>query len=672
MKTRVRTTCPRDCYDSCGIVVIRRPGMDPQVRGDPDHPVSRGTLCGKCSVAYNREWLDPAVRLTSPLRRTGPKGSGEFERVSWDVALGEIAARLKAIVASAGAQTILNAHYTGTISLLAGLFPMRFFGRLGVTEVAPDTICNMAGHVALQYTYGTSTDGFDPRTAADARCIVVWGANPSASAPHADEHWLPESGATVVVVDPVRTDTAARADVHLMLRPGSDALLAFALLKIIVAEGLQDDAFIAANVHGYAELRALIDAVDLKDAAVRTGVDEAAMRQVARLYAAGPSLLWLGQGLQRQPSGGNVMRACAALPALTGNIGRPGTGILYLNGNAAVRGIDDAYALGAPATAAPPAISHMDFAECLADAGRSQALFIWNMNPAGSSPEQGRLRQAMRREDLLTVTADLFMTDSARLSDYVLPAASFLEFDDLVLSYFNYTISAQVGALPAPGLALPNSEIFRRLARAMGYDEAELYESDADILDRALAGCTAVSSFAELAGRGTVDALRDPWIPFADQSYPTPSGKIELASARAVADGQPLTARPDCDDAPRDGRLRLLSPASQWTSNTSFGNVGRVRARLGEPGVLLHPADAAARGVADGDAVRVHNKTGSLAAQVSVSDALQPGVALIYKGRWPGLDRSGANVNVLNPGARTDMGESSAVHGVEVLVESVR
>ena len=672
MTMRIRTTCPRDCYDSCGIVVVRRPGMEPQVRGDPDHPVSRGTLCGKCSVAYNREWLDPTVRLTSPLRRAGKKGSGHFEAVSWELALSEIAARLQAIVGSAGPQSILNAHYTGTISLLAGLFPMRFFNRLGVTEVSPDTICNMAGHVALNYTYGTSTDGFDPRTASAARCIIVWGANPSASAPHADEHWLPESGATVVVVDPITTDTASRADVHLKLRPGSDALLAFALLKVIVSEGLQAQAFIDGNVHGYAELKALADAVDLKDASIRTGIEEDVIRRVARVYATGPSLLWLGQGLQRQPAGGNVMRACASLPAVTGNIGRPGTGILYLNGNASVRGVDDAYALGTAAASAPPSISHMDFADCLSDPGRSKALFIWNMNPAGSNPDQGRLRQAMLREDLLTVTADLFMTDSASLSDYILPAASFLEFDDLVLSYFNYTISAQVGALPPPGLALPNSEIFRRLARSMGYVEPELYESDSEVLAGALATCTAVSSFAELAERGTVDVFRDPWVPFADQVYPTPSGKIELASTRAVADGQSLTARPDCDPAPQGRRLRLLSPASQWTSNTSFGNVGRVRARLGAPSIVLHPVDASERGVADGDSVRVHNSTGSLAAQVSVSDRVQPGVALIYKGRWPGLDRSGANVNVLNPGARTDMGESSAVHGVEVLVDAAR
>jgi len=208
------TTCPRDCYDSCGIRVLKRRGAVVAVRGDPGHPVSRGTLCGKCSTAYNREWRDPSRRLTRPLRRVAPKaarGEVRFEPVSWEHAIEDIAARLKAIAASHGPQSVLNAHYTGTISLLAGLAPMRFFNRLGATEVTPDTICNMAGHVALRYMYGTSLDGFDPRTAAQSACIVVWGANPHASAPHAHEHWLPEAPGKVIVVDPVLTPTAAQA-----------------------------------------------------------------------------------------------------------------------------------------------------------------------------------------------------------------------------------------------------------------------------------------------------------------------------------------------------------------------------------------------------------------------------------------------------------------------------
>ena len=254
------TTCPRDCYDSCGITVIKRDGIVAAVRGDPHHPVSRGTLCGKCSTAYNREWRDPSRRLTRPLKRVRPKsvaggarptgGAACFEPVSWETALGEIAARLGAIVAEHGAFSVLNAHYTGTISLLAGIAPMRFFNRLGATEVSPDTICNMAGHVALRYLYGTSLDGFDPRTAQRAACIMVWGANPHASAPHAHEHWLPEAPGKIVVVDPIRTPTAAEADVHLQPFPGSDAALVFALLHVVHRDRLFDESFIARHVRG--------------------------------------------------------------------------------------------------------------------------------------------------------------------------------------------------------------------------------------------------------------------------------------------------------------------------------------------------------------------------------------------------------------------------------------
>ena len=668
---RILTTCPRDCYDSCGIVVVRRQGRIAQVRGNPDHAVSRGTLCGKCSVSYNREWLDPQHRLTEPLRRAGPKGSGMFEPVSWDEALADIASRLSGIVRDAGAQTVLNAHYTGTISLLAGVFPMRFFRRLGATEVAPDTICNMAGHVALNYAFGTSVDGFDPRTAAHANCILVWGANPSSSAPHVQEHWLAGSKASVVVVDPIRTASAAAADIHLQLRPGTDAVLAFAMLHVINRDALLDTTFISEHVLGWDEMLNDVRSVDLAWAAEVTGVAVPLIEQVARLYAAGPSLLWLGQGLQRQPYGGNVIRTCATLPAVTGNLGKPGCGILYLNGNGAARGVDDGYVLRGPSPDPAPPISHMDFAAHLEDPALSRALIVWNMNPAASNPEQTRLRTALSREDLLVVTADLFMTDTALLSDYVLPAASFLEFDDIVLSYFHLTVSAQVKAAEPLGEALPNSEIFRRLSRAMGYTEPELYEPDAQILERVLAGGTLGETFDSLRVKGTVWSPAEPAVQFADQAYATPSGRIELASAAAEAAGLPRTPQLIADAPPTDGRLRLLSPAHAWTSNTSFGNVGRVLARLGQAEVYLHPADAAERALTEGAPALVYNDTGALQLAVRVSDSLPRGVALVHKGRWLIAEPNGANVNVLNDGQKSDMGESTAVHGVQVHVVAV-
>ena len=457
---------------------------------------------------------------------------------------------------------------------------MRFFHRLGATEVVPDSICNLAGHVALAYVYGTSFEGFDPRTVRDAACIVVWGANPATSAPHAFEHWFRPAPGAKIVVDPIRTETAKAADLHLQPFPGSDAALAFALLHVLRRDGLIDRDFIARHTVGWEELEPLLDDCTPAWGEATTGVPAGLIEQAARLYGAGPSLLWLGQGLQRQPTGGNVMRACALLPAVTGNLGKPGAGFLYLNWFNA-RGIDEAYLTAAHLSRGVPPISHMDLAECLADPARSQALVCWNINVAASGPRQQQLRQALRREDLFTVVLDLFQTDTADFADVVLPAASFLEFDDLVAPYFQLMLSAQVKAAEPLGEALPNQEIFRRLARAMGYTEPELYESDAEIIATVLRASGLVEDFAALAARGSVPVSAEPRIQFADLTFPTPSGRIEIASARAEADGHPRVPLPLADPRPADGRLRLLSPASTFTLNDSFANVAKLARRAG-------------------------------------------------------------------------------------------
>jgi anaerobic selenocysteine-containing dehydrogenase len=685
------TTCPRDCYDSCGITVIKRDGVVAAVRGDPNHPVSRGALCGKCSTAYNREWRDPRRRLTQPLKRVRPKAGGEaaaesgeacFEPVGWDTAITEIAARLGSIVDSHGPRTILNAHYTGTISLLAGIAPMRFFNRLGATEVTPDTICNMAGHVALRYLYGTSLDGFDPRTAQDAACIVVWGANPHASAPHAHDHWLPEAPGKVVVVDPIRTPTAAAADIHLQPFPGSDAALVFALLHVMHRDGLLDASFIGRHVLGWEELRPVVAASSLDRLSAATGVAVPLIEEVAHLYARGPSLLWLGQGLQRQTTGGNVMRACALLPALTGNLCRPGAGFLYLNGNLSQRGMNEGYLSGAHFVdarkdepgmgGAAPALSHMDLADVLEDRQRSRALFVWNMNPLGSCPNQARLRRALERDDLLTIAVDLFPTHSTALADYVLPAASFLEFDDIVAPYFNLSLSAQAKVMEPLGSALPNLEIFRRLGRAMGFEEAEFRESDADILNTLMAQSGLGESFESLKAKGMIWVPKEPAVQFADAAFDTPSGRIEVASGRAETDGLPRLPQCWSDPRPSAGNLRLLSPAHSWLLNTTFGNVRKITDRLGQATILLHPSDAAERGLSEGDIALVHNTCGRLDLEVVMSHDIPRGVAVAHKGRWLTHDAGHANVNVLNPGSKSDMGESTAVHSVEVMVEAER
>jgi anaerobic selenocysteine-containing dehydrogenase len=662
------TTCPRDCYDACGITVVKRGGAIRHVRGDPSHPVARGKLCRKCSIGYNGAFLDSEARLTQPLRRVGAKGEGRFEPITWDEALGEIAERLRNIEADAGAHTVLNAHYTGTFSLLAYFFPLRFFHRLGATEVDPDTICNKAGHVALEYVYGTSMAGFDPLTARDSSCILVWGANPSASAPHAHEQWLPESPARVVVVDPVRTPTAEAADLHLQLFPGSDAALAFALMHVLAREKLLDTGFLTEHTVGWEELEPLLADCTPAWGEAATGVPAGLIEEAATLYGRGPSLLWLGQGFQRQRTGGNAIRACALLPALTGNLGKPGAGFLYLNG-AESRGIDEDYLAAAHlADETPDSISHMELVDRLEDPAGSRALFCWNINIAASNPQQQRLHEALRREDLLTIAIDLFPTDTTDFADYVLPAASFLEFDDLVASYFNLTISAQVKAAEPMGEALPNMEIFRRLARAMGYSDAELYEGDAEILETLLERSGIGEDFASLASKGTVPVAAEPVVQFVDLRFPTPSGHVELASARAEADGLPRLPLPLADPRPQGGRLRLLSPASPWLLNDSFANDAKIAKRIGRATIALHPDDARERGLAEGDEAVVGNETGRLQLLVTLSDAVPPGVAYSPKGRWPKQEPERANVNSLNPGETADMGRSTSVHGVEVAV----
>ncbi|HZO27286.1 MAG TPA: molybdopterin-dependent oxidoreductase [Chloroflexota bacterium] len=664
----ILTTCPRDCYDSCGIAVIRRDGAIAQVRGDLEHPMSRGKLCAKCSAGYNNEWRDPGARLTRPLRRVGPKGTGRFEPISWEGAIATVTDRLKRIAASSGAHTVVNAHYSGTLSLLAFFFPMRFFNRFGATEVVPDSICNLAGHIALGYVYGTSVDGFDPRTARDAACIMVWGANPFASAPHAHEHWLHEAPGTKIVVDPIRTGTAKVADLHLQPFPGTDAALAFALLHVIRRDGLLDRDFIARHTVGWDDLDPLLDGCTPAWGEATSGVPADLIERAARIYGRGPSLLWLGQGLQRQPTGGNVMRACSLLPATTGNLGKPGTGFLYLNWFNA-RGLDDAYLTAAHlATDTPASISHMDLADHLADTERSKALICWNINVAASGPRQRQLRQALAREDLFTVVVDPFPTDTADFADVVLPAASFLEFDDLVTPYFQLAVSAQVKAAEPIGEALPNQEIFRRLAHGMGYTEPELYEPDREIIDRVLRQTGLGIDFAALARKGTVPASPEPVIQFADLTFPTPSGKIEIRSARAEADGHPRVPLPLADPRPTGGRLRLLSPASSWTLNDTFANVTKLARRWGPPTVTLHPADATERGLADGDDVLLVNEAGRLKMRLTLSEDVPRGVALSHKGRWPKREQDGANVNALNPGRKADMGGNTSVHSVEISV----
>jgi anaerobic selenocysteine-containing dehydrogenase len=656
--TFIKTTCPRDCYDACGMSVRVRNGVIQNVMGDRAHHVSQGKLCGKCAIAYNGVFRDAKARLSVPLRRNGKKGAGQLEPVSWDAALADIAARLKKI---SDPRTVYHTHYTGTLSMIAGGFPGRFFSRLGATEVDPDTVCNKAGHVVLADMFGTSLSGFDPEQIANARCLMVWGANPSHSAPHMHTGWVKSKDAALVVVDPIATGTAKLADIHLQLRPGSDAALAFGMLHAIKKADLLDRDFIGRHVLGFDGVEAEIVAATPQRTAALTGVDAALIEKAALAFARGPSLLWLGQGGQRQPKGGNVFRALPLLNIATGQLGKPGAGFCYMNG-AETRGVDAGFIAGSPAAS----VSHMDLAADLNDPKKVRALFTWNNNIVASSPGTKAIRKGLAREDLFTVVADLFLTDTAVYADYVLPAASFLEFDDIIFPYFHDTVSAQAKAAEPFGQSLPNQEIFRRLAKAMGFNEPELFESDASMIGRLLAQTSFDGDFGDLKKQGTAKLFPVPRVQFEGLTFATPSGRIEVRSDRLVEQGLPPVPVAHADEVPEEGRLRLLTPAGEWLMNSSYGNDPKIAAQLGPAKVHLNAKDVARRNLAQGEVVRLSTKAGAIELTVNISADVPEGVALAHKSRWPSLSKGGSNINILNPGLRTDIANSTAVHGLEV------
>jgi anaerobic selenocysteine-containing dehydrogenase len=476
----------------------------------------------------------------------------------------------------------------------------------------------------------------------------------------------------VVVVDPVRTESAAAADLHLQPRPGTDAALAFGLLHILRSRDKFDHAYIDANTVGAEELMSAIDTATPQWTEAQTGVPADVIERAAELYGAGPSLLWCGQGLQRQPTGGNIMRAVGLLPVLTGNIGKPGTGFCYLNYTPAFAGIDlDNFAGAGLSDTEGKTVSHMDLAPRLADPNEFKALFSWNTNPLASAPRQDELRAAFGREDLFTVVIDCFPTDTAAYADIVLPAASFLEFDDITFSYFHLHMGAQVKVNEPVGDSLPNQEIFRRLATAMGYAEPALLEDDKTLIESMMTQMDRGFDFDGLKQRGHFYLTDEPMPMHADGKFDTASGKIEIASSAAEEMGLPRTPQPFVDPAPTDGRLRLLTPASKWRMNDSYANDPHIAEQSGPASVLLNDTDAARLGVQGGARVRLRNDTGAIELVARIDESVLPGTAVSYKGRWPSLEENAVNVNFVHTPVKADMGESTSVHATEVIVEVV-
>jgi len=663
--TVIRGACPHDCPDTCAWEVTVRDGVAEKLVGVKEHPFTRGGLCAKVSHFLERTYSPD--RLLHPLVRTGPKGAGEFARASWDEALERIAARLQAIVAEHGGEAVLPYSFAGTQGLVQGAsIDRRFFARLGASRLER-TICGQAAAAGQLEAAGTLV-GLRPDDLAHSRFIVLWGTNTIVTNLH---QWpivqrARKEGARVVVIDPLRTRTAAAADWHVRPLPGTDAALALGLMHVIVAEGLHDADYVERHTEGFERLRVELEAWPPARTEQVTGVPAEEVVALARAYATTrPAAIRRLIGIEHHREGARMVRTIACLPALVGAWRQRGGGILGPTAWAAYSPLDqDALAGPPPRTRA---VNMIRLGHALTELEPPvHALVVYNSNPATTAPDTTRIERGLAREDLFTVVLEHFLTDTARYADVVLPATTQVEHVDLVPSWGHTYITYNEPAIAPVGEALPNTEIFRRLARAMGYDGAAFDASDEDLARAAVEGARApldTVDFERLREVGWAEAdLPEDFRPFAQGGFGTPSGRLRLWS-----DDLP----PGFDPPPGDAEpLALMTAKSaHHFLNSTYANLPRHLAGEGEPLLEMHPDDAAARGIADGEVVRVRNARAQVVARARIGDVVGRGVVALPSGWWGSRSPGGTSANALTTDELTDRGGGGSFHSARVEVE---
>lgn len=669
------------------MLVHVRDGRAVRVQGDPDHPVTQGFLCTKVNRYVERTYHPD--RLTTPLRRVGAKGEGRFRPATWDEALDDIARRLGEVRDRFGTEAILPYSYAGTMGLVQGeAMAARFFNRLGASLLAR-SICAAAGTEAWKHTYGDRV-GPTPEEVDQARLVLLWGTNTLTSNPHL---WpalrrARENGARLVAIDPIRTRTAAQCDLHLPIRPGTDAALALGMMHVIWRDGLQDQGYLERHTTGWEPLRERVREWTPERTAGVVGLDAEAIEGLARDYAlTRPTFIRLNYGMQRHAGGGMAVRTVSLLPAVTGAWRDVGGGAT-LSTSGAFR--PNKAALERPDWVRPGTrtINMIRLGEALtaADAGVGGppvgALIVYNSNPAAVAPDLGRVRQGLRRPDLFTVVLEHFQTDTADYADWVLPATTQLEHWDLHTSYGHLYVTLNRPSIEPVGEALPNAEIFRRLAARMEMDDPAFRDSDTELMRQALdtsdprmRGVTWERLLED--GYARLD-VGDRFAPFADpERFNTPSGKIQILAPELAALGlDPLpTYTPPAEGtgAPAERRARfplvLLSPPEHQFLNSTFVNVPALRKAAGGTELLLHPNEAASRGIRTGDRVRAWNERGDFFARAAVTEDVRPGVAVSYGVRWARLSEDGRTVNDTTSQAETDLGGGATFYDNAVEVE---
>jgi anaerobic selenocysteine-containing dehydrogenase len=641
----VRGACPHDCPDTCALLVeVDDAGRATSIKGDGDHPITAGFLCGKVSNYLERVYSDE--RLLHPLVRAGAKGEGRFRQVTWDEALAVAARGLESAIARHGGASVVPYSYLGTQGLVQGdVMGNRLFDAIGGSTLVR-TICASAGVAGTMATNGASPE-VDPEEWVHARTIVVWGWNPLSTAPHLWKLILEarRRGARLIAVDPFRSRTARVADTHLRPLPGTDAALALGVMRALLDAGLADGEWCRAHALGYDELVERLADETVEDHAAHCGVPAADVRELARALAQDqPSLIRLGVGAQRHAGAPIAYRTIACIPALAGSWRHRGGGLAYIP--TGMFGVLREERLARPHLRQGTArsLNMSRIGEALADPSLDPpvaALIVWNSNPAAIAPDQERVLEGLRREDLFTVVCEQFMTDTAAHADVILPATTQLEHLDIVWSWGHHYLTLNEPAIAPVGESRPNSEIFRLLARRLGLTDPCFEETDEEMLAMALEGDPAGISLSGLRERGYAKIDRGQGTsPHAEGGFATPSGKLELICERLADAGfDPLPHYdPPCEVADEQLAARfplaLLTPKTHLFLNSTFANGRRQHAAQPDPYVVIHPDDAESRGIADGATVRVHNDRGSFACRAIVSDDARAGVAVAPMGWW--------------------------------------
>jgi len=674
--TLVRGACPHDCPDTCALLTQVENGVAVKVSGNPAHRHTDGVLCAKVSK-YTERTYHPE-RLLHPLRRVGPKGSGQFERISWDEALREIAARLGSI-AQRYPEAILPYSYAGTMGLVQGeAMAGRFFHRLGAS-LLERTICAAAGGAGLTHTLGGKL-GMRVEFFAEAKLILIWGSNSIGSNLHfwrlAQE--AKRRGAKLVCIDPRRSETAEKCHVHLALRPGTDAALALALMHELIQHDWLDHDYLEHHTLGWAALRERALQWPPERAAEVCGLAVQQIRDLAHDYGqclvrGEPAAIRLNYGMQRVHGGGNAARAVACLPALIGAWRHRAGGVLLSSSGAFPT---RHAALQRPDLLGPrrPRLLNMStIGDILQHPGdtawgpKVEALLVYNSNPVAVAPESGAVVRGFAREDLFTVVLEHFMTDTADYADIVLPATTQLEHWDIHTSYGHTDVLLNHPAIAPLGEARSNTQIFRDLAQAMGFDDPCFADSDETLCRTAFDG---VLDFEVLLRDGFA-SLPLPEAPFAQGHFPTPSGRCEFYSValqRSQGDGLPDHV-PNHEPASSDARypLAMISPPARNFLNSTFVNVRSLRDIEGEPVLEMHASDATARGLRDGQTVRVFNDRGEYHCVLRLNGRARAGVVNGLGIWWRKLGLNGTNVNELTSQKLTDLGHGPVFY--DCLVE---